>query len=82
MLVRALLRWSLLLSVLLVILAVIVFMLENQQSVIITFLGWSSVEVSVSSCLIVALLVGLALGPILAFALRYRRSVRGNRKFS
>jgi putative membrane protein len=82
MLVRALLRWSLLLSVLLVILAVIVFMLENQQSVIITFLGWSSAEVSVSSCLIVALLVGMALGPILAFALGYRRSVRGNRKFS
>ncbi|QAY92440.1 DUF1049 domain-containing protein [Pseudomonas sp. ACM7] len=82
MLLKTLLRWFLLLFVLSVILAVVVFMLENQQSVIITFAGWSSVEVSVSSCLIVALLVGMAIGPVLGFALRYRRGVRGNRKFS
>ncbi|WP_154912862.1 lipopolysaccharide assembly protein LapA domain-containing protein [Pseudomonas fluorescens] len=79
---KTLLRWFLFLIVLSVILAVVVFVLENQQSVIITFAGWSSVEVSVSSCLIVALLVGMAIGPVLGFALRYRRGVRSARKFS
>lgn len=64
-----------LLVLLLVILAIVVFMLENQQSVIITFFGWPSVEISVSTCVVIALLVGMVVGPILGMAIRARRKV-------
>ena len=61
--VKRLKHWVLLLILLFVILGVVVFMLENQQSVIITFFGWPSVEVSVSTCVVIALLLGMVVGP-------------------
>lgn len=70
---RRLQHLALFLMALLVILAIVVFMLENQQSVIINFLGWPGAKVSASACLIIALLVGMVVGPLLGTALRYRR---------
>ncbi len=73
------LRWVLLIILLLVGLTLIVFMLENRQSVIINFFGWSTGEVSISSCLVIALLVGMVIGPVLAFMLKSRRVLRNKR---
>ncbi|MHC8387666.1 lipopolysaccharide assembly protein LapA domain-containing protein [Pseudomonas sp. MDT2-39-1] len=75
MAVRKLKRLVLLLVALLVALTTVVFVLENQQSVIITLFGWSSSPVSASLCLVVALLVGMIIGPLLTVVLRTRRKV-------
>lgn len=66
---------ALFLMVSLILLVIVIFMLENQQSVIITLFGWSSAEVSVSICLMVVLLIGMVVGPLLGVALRSRRSL-------
>ena len=56
--------------------AVLLFVLENQHVVGLVFLGFSSPRLPVSALLIVALLVGLLLGPGVRFLLvrRSRRS--------
>ena len=58
-----------------VILSTAVFMLENQQSVIITFLGWPSTDVSVSTCIVIALLLGMVVGPLGFWLIARWRSV-------
>jgi uncharacterized integral membrane protein len=52
---------------LLLVLAVVIFMLENEQSVIISVFGWSSSELPLSVCIVAALLIGMTIGPMLGY---------------
>lgn len=68
-------RLLLVVIVLAVAAATLLFVLENQQSVALTFLGWSGPSLPVSVFVLVALLLGLAVGPLLGWyvALRGKR---------
>lgn len=46
-------------------LAVLIFVLENQQATSVTFLGWRSPEILLSLMLAIALLVGFVTGAVL-----------------
>ncbi|WP_419711409.1 lipopolysaccharide assembly protein LapA domain-containing protein [Pseudomonas sp. NFX224] len=63
--------------ILLLVLAILAFVLENQQSVSLLFLGWAGPELPVSLVVVLALLVGMFIGPILSLVLgRSSRSAR------
>ncbi|HEY0289054.1 MAG TPA: LapA family protein [Pseudomonas sp.] len=62
--------------VLLIVLATVVFMLENQQPVALVFFGWSAPQLSVAVPVIVALLVGMIIGPLLAWLARLRKKLK------
>ncbi|MDI3275601.1 LapA family protein [Pseudomonas sp. AL03] len=64
--------------ILLLILAVLAFVLENQQSVSLLFLGWAGPQLPVSLAMVVALLIGMVIGPILGWFLG--RTSRVSRK--
>ncbi len=64
--------------VLLLILAILAFVLENQQSVALLFLGWAGPQLPVSVVLVIALLVGMVIGPVIGWLLA--RSSRASRK--
>ncbi|MHC8386312.1 LapA family protein [Pseudomonas sp. LB3P14] len=64
--------------ILLLILAVLAFVLENQQSVSLLFLGWAGPQLPVSLIMVVALLIGMVIGPILGWFLG--RTSRTSRK--
>jgi putative membrane protein len=64
--------------VLLLTLAILAFVLENQQSVTLLFLGWTGPQLPVSVVLVIALLVGMVIGPVISWLLA--RSSRGSRK--
>ncbi|MDR7281998.1 putative integral membrane protein [Pseudomonas corrugata] len=64
--------------VLLLVLAVLAFILENQQSVSLLFLGWAVPQLPVSVLVVLALLVGMIIGPILGWFLG--RASRPSRK--
>lgn len=64
--------------VLLLVLAILAFVLENQQSVSLLFLGWAGPELPVSLVTIVALLIGMLIGPTLGWFLG--RTSRVSRK--
>ncbi|MFJ7106512.1 LapA family protein [Pseudomonas sp. NPDC098740] len=64
--------------ILLLILAVLAFVLENQQSVSLLFLGWAGPQLPVSLIMVVALLIGMVIGPILGWFLG--RTARVSRK--
>lgn len=68
-------RLLLVVIVLAVVAATLLFVLENQQSVALSFLGWSGPSLPVSVFVLVALLFGLAVGPVLGWyvALRGKR---------
>lgn len=72
-------RWITLALIPLIILAVTVFMLENEQVVVINFFGWSSGEASLASYLVIALLIGMAIGPFFTLVLKGRRGVKVGR---
>lgn len=63
---------------LLLILAVLAFVLENQQSVSLLFLGWAGPELPVSLMMVLALLIGMVVGPLLGWFLG--RLFRASRK--
>ena len=63
---------------LLMILAILAFILENQQSVSLVFLGWAGPQLPVSLVMILALLIGMVIGPILGWLLG--RASRASRK--
>lgn len=50
----------------------VIFILENQQNTSLVFLGWHSPELPSSIFVLGALLLGMAIGPVLGF-LAYRR---------
>ena len=55
--------------ILLLVLVVLAFVLENQQSISLMFLGWTGPQLPVSLVMVLALLVGMLLGPILGWFL-------------
>jgi len=63
---------------LLMVLIVLAFVLENQQSVSLLFLGFSGPQLPVSVVVVLALLIGMLIGPVLGWFLG--RSSRAARK--
>ena len=55
------------LVVLMAVVIILVFSLENQQTVSLKFLGWSTPQWALSIYVTAALLLGLAFGPLLSF---------------
>jgi uncharacterized integral membrane protein len=76
--VRNLKRILLGVFILLLVLAVLAFVLENQQSISLMFLGLSGPQLPLSVVVVIALLVGMLIGPILGWFLG--RSSRAARK--
>jgi len=66
-------RLFLFVIVLLVLAVTVVFVLENQQPVALVFFGWSAPELSVAVPVILALLVGMVIGPVLSLGARLRK---------
>ena len=64
--------------ILLLMLVILAFVLENQQSISLMFLGWAGPQLPVSLVMVLALLVGMLVGPILGWFLG--RSSRAARK--
>jgi len=63
---------------LLLVLAILAFVLENQQSVSLLFLGWAGPQMPISLVMVLALLIGMVVGPLLGWFLG--RSSRASRK--
>jgi uncharacterized integral membrane protein len=57
--------------------AILAFMLENQQTVSLFFLGWEGPQLPVAIYVSLALLCGIAIGPLLVVI---QRVVRGRRR--
>jgi len=72
---RGVKRVALVLTVLIAALAILAFVLENQQDVALSFLGWSTPQIPVSVFVTLSLIVGMAIGPLLGL-LTKRKSVR------
>nr|WP_242485180.1 LapA family protein [Pseudomonas sp. TH39(2020)] len=70
----------LLLLALLLALLTAIFVLENQQSVSINFYGFSSLGLPLSACLIIAVLLGMVIGPLMRLAFGFRRKTNVKRK--
>ncbi|WP_438299349.1 LapA family protein [Pseudomonas sp. NMS19W] len=64
--------------ILLLVLVILAFVLENQQSISLMFLGWAGPQLPVSLIMVIALLVGMLIGPVLGWFLG--RSSRAARK--
>ncbi|KOY00092.1 LapA family protein [Pseudomonas nunensis] len=75
---RSLKRVLLGLVFLLLILVVLAFVLENQQSVSLLFFGWAGPQLPVSLVMVLALLIGMLIGPLLGWFLG--RASRASRK--
>jgi uncharacterized integral membrane protein len=65
--------------VLLIVSATVVFMLENQQRVALVFFGWSAPELSVAVPVVLALLLGMLIGPVLTGVARFRKKPKSTR---
>ncbi|HEF4759243.1 TPA: DUF1049 domain-containing protein [Pseudomonas putida] len=66
---RNLKRVLLAVFVLLLVMAILAFVLENQQSVTLLFLGWAGPELPLSVVVVLALLVGMVVGPVIGWFL-------------
>jgi uncharacterized integral membrane protein len=64
--------------ILLLILVVLAFVLENQQSASLLFLGLTGPQLPISLIVVLALLIGMLMGPVLGWFLG--RSSRAARK--
>ena len=64
--------------ILLLVLVILAFVLENQQSVSLLFMGFSGPQLPVSIVAVLALLIGMMIGPVLGWFLG--RSSRAARK--
>lgn len=69
-------RVLLILIVLVVGLAVLAFVLENQQNVALSFLGWRSAQLPVAMFVTLALLAGMLIGPLFGRLARKRAGRR------
>ncbi|AXA54968.1 lipopolysaccharide assembly protein LapA domain-containing protein [Pseudomonas thivervalensis] len=69
-------RLALVLLALLVASAIVLFVLENNQPLALIFLGWTAPQLPVSVFVILALLVGMMLGPLLAWFVSARRRLK------
>jgi uncharacterized integral membrane protein len=63
---------------LVLILAVLAFVLENQQSVSLLFLGWAGPQLPISLFMVLALLIGMVIGPVVGWCVG--RTSRASRK--
>ncbi|QHF43856.1 hypothetical protein PspS35_08590 [Pseudomonas sp. S35] len=63
-------RVLLILIVVVVGLAVLAFVLENQQGIALSFLGLNSVQLPVSVFVVLALIVGMLVGPLIGLLVR------------
>ncbi|MGX5794095.1 lipopolysaccharide assembly protein LapA domain-containing protein [Pseudomonas sp. E2-15] len=70
---RAAKRLVLVLGILFFAFVVIAFVLENQQSATLSFLGWSTAELPISVIATLALLVGMIIGPALVLVFSGRK---------
>lgn len=70
---RGVKRVALVLIVLIVALAILAFVLENQQDVALAFLGWSTPQLPVSVFVTLALIVGMLVGPFLSLLVRRKK---------
>jgi len=64
--------------ILLLVLVILAFVLENQQSVSLLFMGFSGPQLPVSVVAVLALLIGMLIGPVLGWFLG--RSSKAARK--
>ncbi|MFJ2357736.1 LapA family protein [Pseudomonas fluorescens] len=71
-------RMLLSILILLLVLVILAFVLENQQSISLVFLGWAGPQLPVSLVVVFALLIGMLIGPMLGWFLG--RSSRAARK--
>lgn len=74
---RTLKRVILVVLTLLIVLTTVVFMLENQEPVALVFLGFAGPKMSVAIPVILALLVGMMLGPLLSWVASLRKRPKG-----
>ena len=58
-------RIVILLSMLVLVLAILAFVLENQQLVSLSFLGFSGPQLPMSLVVVITLLVGMIAGPVM-----------------
>ncbi|CAI8865099.1 LapA family protein [Pseudomonas chlororaphis] len=65
--------------VLLLVLAILAFVLENQQPVSLLFLGWGWPQLPVSLITVIALLMGMLIGPCAEWVVRRVGRVRRKR---
>jgi len=76
---RNLKRLIFIIIALLIAAAIVVFVLENQQSFALVFFGWNAPELPVAVPVIFALLVGMMIGPLLVSVARLRKKPRASR---
>ncbi|MHC8408190.1 lipopolysaccharide assembly protein LapA domain-containing protein [Pseudomonas sp. TMB3-21] len=62
---------------LLIVLAILAFVLENQQSVSLQFVGWAGPELPVAVAVVIAFLLGMLIGPVTVLL---RRSTRRRKR--
>jgi len=65
-------RVVLVLVVLLAVLVILAFVLENQQNVTLSFLGWSTAQLPVAVFVTLALILGMLIGPLIGGLLRLK----------
>ncbi|MGY2295874.1 LapA family protein [Pseudomonas yamanorum] len=70
---RGVKRVAVVLMVLIVALVVVAFVLENQQNVSLSFLGFSTGQAPASVFIVVAFIVGMLVGPLLGALFLHRR---------
>lgn len=73
---RGVKRVVLVLIVLVVALGGLTFVLENQQDVALSFLGWTTAQMPVSVFVTLALIAGMLFGPVVASLFRSGRYAR------
>ena len=69
---RSVKRAVLVVFALIIMFGVVIFTLENQQPTTLMFLGWRSPEMPQSFFFIGAMLIGMAVGPLMGF-IAYKR---------
>ncbi|SDB16524.1 LapA family protein [Pseudomonas sp. NFACC13-1] len=69
-------RLALVVLVLLVASAIVLFVLENSQSVVLLFLGWPTPQAPVSVFVLSAFLAGMMIGPLLVWFMGARRRLK------
>lgn len=78
---RNLKRALLAIVVLVLVLLVLAFILENQQSVSLVFFGWAGPQLAVSVVIVIALLIGMLIGPVLGWFLGWKRKPSKNHSY-
>jgi len=76
---RRLIRLFFAIIVILFVSVVLVFMLENQQLISLSFLGWTGPQLAVSFVTLVALLIGMIIGPLIHWICASVTRTRRNR---